>query len=64
LLLTLPSSKTGVKLEAGWERNGMLRLCGITERVAALLEMTTTDSFLPVDADATASLAEIYSSVA
>jgi anti-anti-sigma regulatory factor len=46
------------------QRNGMLRLCGVTEPVAALLKMTKTDSFFPVDADATASLALMGSSVA
>jgi anti-sigma B factor antagonist len=39
------------------EKSGMLRLCGVTERVAALLKMTGMDAVLPVDADAAASLA-------
>ena len=46
------------------QRKRSLRLCGVTERVAALLKMTTTDSFLPVDADAAASLAALDASVA
>jgi anti-sigma B factor antagonist len=44
------------------QRNGMLRLCGVTERVAALLRLTRMDAVLPVDADAAASLAAIGAS--
>ncbi len=44
------------------ERKGMLRLCGVTERVAALLKLTRMDAVLPVDADAAASLVAIGAS--
>jgi anti-anti-sigma factor len=40
-------------------RKGKLRLCGVSERVASLLKMTMMDAVLPVDADATASLAAL-----
>jgi anti-sigma B factor antagonist len=39
------------------KRGGNLRLCGVTDRVAALLKMTMMDAVLPVDADTAASLA-------
>jgi anti-anti-sigma factor len=39
------------------QRGGNLRLCGVADRVGALLKMTMMDAVLPVDADATASLA-------
>jgi anti-anti-sigma regulatory factor len=32
------------------EKKGTLRLCGVSDRVLALLKMTKTDSFLPIDA--------------
>lgn len=32
------------------ERGGKLRLCGVQPRVAAMLHMTKTDTFLPLDA--------------
>lgn len=38
-------------------RGGRLRICGISERVGAMLKMTRTDAFLPVDANLAASLA-------
>lgn len=38
------------------ERKGILRLCGVSDRVAALLKMTKMDSILAVDADVDASL--------
>ena len=38
------------------ERGGALRLAGVTERVAALLRMTLTDTFLPIDTDVDAGL--------
>ncbi len=38
------------------EKSGKLRLSGASERVAALLKMTRTDTFLPVDADVSSSL--------
>ncbi len=40
-------------------RNGSLRLCGVSERLAAMLKMTRTDAFLPADADVEASLAAL-----
>jgi anti-sigma B factor antagonist len=45
------------------QKNGMLRLCHVTDRVAGLLKLTGMDAVLPVDADATASLAAIGSAV-
>ncbi len=41
------------------ERKGALRLCGVQERVAAMLKMTRTDLFLSIDSDVAASLAAI-----
>lgn len=41
------------------QKGGKIRLCGLSERVAAMLEMTTTDSFLPIDTDRAASLAAL-----
>jgi anti-sigma B factor antagonist len=38
------------------ERHGILRLCGLSDRVAALLKMTKMDSVLAMDGDADASL--------
>jgi anti-sigma B factor antagonist len=40
-------------------QGGMLRLCGLSDRVAGLLNMTTTDSFLPIDADRAAGIAAL-----
>ena len=31
------------------EKGGALRLCGVNDRVLSLLQMTKTDTFLPVD---------------
>ena len=31
------------------EKKGTLRLCGVTQRVMSLLQMTKTDMFLPID---------------
>ena len=39
--------------------NGALRLCQVTERVAALLKLTRTDTILHVDADVERSLAAL-----
>ena len=39
--------------------NGALRLCHVTERVAALLKLTRTDTILPVDVDVDRSLAAL-----
>jgi len=41
------------------QRGGTVRLCSLSERMARVLKMTTTDSFLPVDADRAASLAAL-----
>ena len=35
---------------------GQLRLCGVGPRVLGMLKLTTTDRFLPMDPDRTASL--------
>jgi anti-sigma B factor antagonist len=48
----------GLVLRSG----GMLRLCGVGERVAALLKLTKMDAVLSVDPDAGASLAALGSS--
>ena len=45
----------GLVLRSG----GMLRLCGVSERVAALLKLTKMDAVLSVDPDAGASLAAL-----
>ncbi|RXH58347.1 STAS domain-containing protein [Granulicella sibirica] len=37
-------------------RGGLLRLCGVGPRVLAMLKLTTTDRFLMIDSDRTASL--------
>jgi anti-anti-sigma factor len=39
------------------EMQGSIRLCGISPKVESLLKMTRMDTFLPIDADAAASLA-------
>jgi anti-sigma B factor antagonist len=36
--------------------NGVLRICGLNERVSALLKLTKTDAFLPCDLDRSTSL--------
>jgi len=41
------------------ENGGELRLCGVSERVAALIKMTRTDNLLPMDIDVEASLAAL-----
>jgi anti-anti-sigma factor len=41
------------------QQGGMLRMCGLSERVAAMLRMTTTDTFLPIDADRAAGIAAL-----
>jgi anti-sigma B factor antagonist len=45
------------------QKGGMLRLCCLNERVAALLKMTKMDAVLSVDGDASKSLAAINSSM-
>ncbi len=42
------------------QRGGMIRLCDLSERVAAMLRMTTTDSFLPIDQDRVASVSALH----
>ena len=39
--------------------NGVLRICGVNERVSALLKLTKTDAFLPCDLDRSTSLAAL-----
>lgn len=41
------------------QKQGTIRLCGLSERVAAMLKMTTTDSFLPIDLDRTTCIAAL-----
>ncbi len=40
-------------------KGGKIRLCGVSERVAALLKMTHTGDMLPCDADSAASIAAL-----
>lgn len=39
------------------DKKGVLRLCGVCPRVMSLLQMTKTDSFLPIDKSRDESLA-------
>jgi anti-sigma B factor antagonist len=41
------------------EKQGSLRLCGVTGRVMSLLQMTKTDMFLPIDKSLDESLAAL-----
>ena len=41
------------------EKNGTVRLCGVAPRVASLLKLTKSDSFLPIDAGREESLAAV-----
>lgn len=41
------------------EKKGSLRLCGVIPRVMSLLQMTKTDTFLPIDTSRDESLAAI-----
>ena len=41
------------------EKKGTLRLCGVIERVMSLLQMTKTDTFLPIDKSLDESLAAL-----
>ncbi len=41
------------------QQGGMIRLCGLSDRVANMLKMTTTDTLLPIDSDRAASLAAL-----
>jgi anti-sigma B factor antagonist len=45
----------GLAKEAG----GMIRLCGLSDRVANMLRMTTTDTLLRIDVDRAASIAAL-----
>jgi anti-anti-sigma factor len=40
-------------------KGGSMRLCGVSERIGALLQLTHTDAILPCDADLAASMAEL-----
>ncbi len=41
------------------QQGGMIRLCDLSARVAAMLRMTTTDSFLPIDKDRAAGISAL-----
>jgi anti-sigma B factor antagonist len=41
------------------QHGGELRLCGVSDRVAELITLTRTETLLPMDADADASLAKL-----
>ncbi|HVC46157.1 MAG TPA: STAS domain-containing protein [Terracidiphilus sp.] len=41
------------------EKNGVLRLCGVTQRVASVFKLTKTDSFLVMDDSREASVAAL-----
>ncbi|MGI4798650.1 MAG: STAS domain-containing protein [Janthinobacterium lividum] len=43
------------------ERGGGMRLAGVSDRIVSMLRMTRTDSLLPMDIDAAASLAALQS---
>jgi anti-anti-sigma factor len=40
-------------------KGGSMRLCGVSERIGALLQLTHTEAVLPCDADLAASMAAI-----
>ena len=40
-------------------KGGQMRMCGVGERIAYMLKLTTTDKLLTVDADRAASLAAL-----
>ena len=44
------------------EKSGALRICGVGPRVLALLKMTKTDSFLPIDPTRAESLSALAAS--
>src|SRR5215469_16469484 len=55
----MDSAGLGVLVQASGlanEQGGALRLCGVTERIGALIRLTRTDGLLPMDADVDASL--------
>src|SRR5271168_3791503 len=39
--------------------NGVLRICGVNDRVSALLKLTKTEAFLPCDPDRPTSIAAL-----
>ena len=41
------------------QKNGMVRLCGVSERVSTLLKLTMMDTVLPVEETSAASLAAL-----
>jgi anti-anti-sigma factor len=41
------------------DKKGVLRLCGVAPRVLSLLQMTKTDTFLPIDPSRDESVAAI-----
>ncbi len=41
------------------EKKGKLRVCGVTKRVLSLLQMTRTDTFLPIDKSLDESIANL-----
>jgi anti-sigma B factor antagonist len=41
------------------QKGGRVRVCGVAGRVAAVLKMTRTDTFLPIDADRSSSIAAL-----
>lgn len=45
------------------QRGGKVRICGVAGRVASVLKMTRTDTFLPIDPDRTASIAALGAAV-
>ena len=40
-------------------KGGLIRLCGVSDRIASMLKMTHTDPLLPCDADLAASMAAL-----
>lgn len=41
------------------EKNGVMRLCGVSQRIASVFKLTKTDSFLTVDESREASMAAL-----
>lgn len=41
------------------QKGGRVRICGVAGRVAGVLKMTRTDTFLPIDADRATSIAAL-----
>lgn len=58
----MDSAGLGVLVQASGlanEKGGVLRLCGVSERVGSLIKLTRTDGLLPMDANVDASLAAL-----